>query len=664
MKIKARQLLGYPSAELWNILTGSFTLVFDDNSEIQTNDRQTLYSSYFWDFHRHYPKTPLLPTHHVSSYISRERLSSKTHIDLLTVIYWDTLGAYPEQKLQIKDGTTRLIYEVTNQLYNDMIVKTEGSIMSIDILDFLEINNHPDIQKAFTKLQPTPESIDHTYRAIMQTIHGDPNLDGNSLTRAVKSRMVNANQVLQCVGPRGFVSEVDGAILVNPVTRSYTQGMRTLYNEVAESRTAAKALYFSESPLQDSEYFARRLQLVCMSVEKLSRNDCGSTQYLNWRIKPPVIEDGRETYPGDLKFLVGKYYLDPVTKTLKAIKRSDKHLNNTVVQLRSVLYCKDPNPHNVCEVCFGQMADNIGDHMNLGHVCSATTTRQTTQSVLSTKHLDASSTSNPIQFSPEMQPFFQIEEKTTEYRLKPTLKSKNLRLIIASSDLFGFTDILQTENVEDMDPSRISSIEEVGFAFLNIDDSAPAVIKIGQMGRKAVLSTEFLKYAKKKRWEINSAHHFVFDMSDWDYSQMLFKLPDMEYSFAKHSKQIAEIIESKMEALNQRNRPESPVRTLQELFDMANSKISVNLSLLEVIIYAMMVYNQDKGDMYLARNSEHATLGVRDDVIRNRSLSASFGFESQMASVMNPQSFFKGTRPDHPLDVFFCPKEVLASKKN
>jgi hypothetical protein len=361
---------------------------------------------------------------------------------------------------------------------------------------------------------------------------------------------------------------------------------------------------------------------------------------------------------------VGKYYLDPVTKTLKVIQKSDKHLNDTMIQMRTVLYCKDSNPHHVCEVCFGQMADNIADHMNLGHICAATMTRQTTQSVLSTKHLDASSTSNPIQFSQEMQPFFQAEEKTTEYRLKPTLKSKNLRLIISSSDLFGFTDILQTDKVEDMDPSRISSIEEVGFAFLNIDESAPAVIKIGQLGRKAILSTEFLKYAKKKRWEINSAHHFVFDMSDWDYSQMLFKLPDMEYSFAKHSKQIAEIIESKMESLNQRNRPESPVRTLQELFEMTNSKISVNLSLLEVIIYAMMVYNQDKGDMYLARNSEYATLGVRDDVIRNRSLSASFGFESQMASVMNPQSFFKGTRPDHPLDVFFTPKEVLAAKKD
>lgn len=664
MLIKARKLLSYSTEELWDILTGSFILVFDDQKQIETNDRQTLYSSYFWDFHRSYPKTPLLSTHHVSRLISREPLSSKTHIDLLTSIYWDTVEAYKDQKQQIKDSVTRLIYEVTNRLYNDMVVKTEKAVMSIDILDFLEINNHPAIQNAFDKLEPTPESVDHTYQEIMKTIRQDPSIGNNSLTRAVKSRMVNANQVLQCIGPRGFVSEVDGAILVNPVMRSYTQGMRTLYNEVAESRTAAKALYFSESPLQDSEYFARRLQLVCMTVEKLSRFDCGSTQYLNWRVKPPVYEDGREIYPGDLKFLVGKYYFDPIDKTLKAIQKSDKHLNNTVIQMRSVLYCKDPNPHHVCEVCFGQMADNIADHMNLGHVCSATMTRQTTQSVLSTKHLDASSTSNPIQFTEEMKLYFQAEEKTTEYRLKPSLKTKNLRLTIASSDLFGFTDILQTDAIEDMDPSRISSIEEVGFTIQNLDESAPATIKIGQMGRKAVLSTDFLKYAKMKRWSISAAHNFVFDMSDWDYSLMLFKLPDMEYSFAKHSKQIAEIIESKLEALNQRNRPESPVRTLQELFDMTNSKISVNLSLLEVIIYAMEVYNQSKGDMYLARNSEHATLGVRDDIIRNRSLSASFGYEAQMTSIMSPQSFFKGTRPDHPLDVFMCPKEVLEAKKN
>jgi hypothetical protein len=475
--------------------------------------------------------------------------------------------------------------------------------------------------------------------------------------------MVNSNQVLQCIGPRGFVSEVDGAIMANPVDRSYTQGMRSLYNTIAESRTAAKSLYFSESPLQDSEYFSRRLQLVCMTVEKLHRVDCGSQKYLEWRIKPKIIIQDREIYPGDLKFLVGKYYLDETSNTLKIINKTDTHLIDTVVKLRSVLNCQHSDPHGVCEVCFGQLSENIADHMNLGHICAATMTRQTTQSVLSTKHLDASSKSDPIKYTPSLLEYFVENTKSNEYKLKPTLKNFGLKLIIANSDLHGFTDIKHTENVDDIDPSRISSIDKVGFSSMNFSDNTPISVTIEQHGRKAILSKEFLRFAKKNGWTINSSHAFVFDMAQWDYNLPIFKLPNMEYSFAKHSKQIAEIIESKMAEFSERSKPESPVRTLFELFDLVNSKIVVNVALLEVIIYAMMVNNIEEPNYSLARNSPNATLGVRDDVIMNRSLSAAYGFEYQIQYVFDPYSFYKDKRPDHPLDVMFCPQDVVSKKQ-
>jgi hypothetical protein len=662
MKIIARKLLGYKTEELKNILTGRFILVFDNAVEIQTNDRETLYSSFFWDFHRLYPLMTLEPTHHVRSLLQKENLSSKTHIELLSVIYRDAIKAYSAHKNEVKDDLVRLIYQVTNNLYNAMIHETEKSVMSIDILDFIEVNDHPVVQKAFDELQPTPDSIEKTYQDIMNVILKDKALEKNTLVKSVKSKMVNSNQVLQCVGPRGFVSEVDGAIMAIPVDRSYTQGMRTLFNTIAESRTAAKSLYFSESPLQDSEYFSRRLQLVCMVVEKLHRVDCGSRKYLEWRVKPKIVAQGKEIYPGDLKFLVGKYYLDETSNTLRIISKYDTHLEDTVVKLRSVLYCQHTDPHGVCEVCFGQLSENIADHMNLGHICAATMTRQTTQSVLSTKHLDVSSRSDPIKYTPALLEYFVENTKSTEYKLKPMLKTAHLKLIIANTDLHGFTDIKHTENLDDIDPSRISAIDKVGFSTQNFSDDTPVAVTVEQHGRKAIVSTEFLKYAKKYGWTINSSHAFVFDMSQWDYNHPVLKLPNMEYSFAKHSKQIAEIIESKMAEFSERNKPESPVKTLFELFDLVNSKITVNIALLEVIIYAMMVNNSEENNYSLARNSPKATLGVRDDVIMNRSLSAAYGFEHQVQYVFNPYSFYKDKRPDHPLDVMFCPEDVLTKK--
>jgi len=661
MRITARKLLNYKTHELKEILTGSFILVFDDNVEILTTDRQTLYSSHFWDFHRLYPLLPLRSSHHVQYFLKKENLSSKTHIEMLSVIYRDALLAYQAHKKEVRDDLTRLIYTVTNQLYNFIIQETERSVMSIDILDFISVNDHPAVQKAFDELEPTPESIEKAYQAIMEVIQKDPSLEENSLVKAVKSKMVNSNQVLQCVGPRGFVSEVDGAIMVNPVDRSYTQGMRSLFNTIAESRTAAKSLYFSESPLQDSEYFSRRLQLVCMVVERLHRVDCGSQKYLEWRIKPRIVNNGREVYPGDLKFLVGKYYLDEMSQTLKVITKQDTHLIGTVVKLRSVLHCQHPDSKGVCEVCFGQLSENIFDHMNLGHICAATMTRQTTQSVLSTKHLDASSKADPIKYTPELLQYFVREENSTTFKLRPELKQTPYKLIIASQDLHGFTDIKNIDNVDDIDPSRISSIEQIGFSLYASNEDI-TTIQIGQNARKAILTTEFIKYVKKMGWSVNSSHAFVFDMRQWDDKQPIFQLPNMEYSFAMHSKQIAAVIESKMKDFEERNKPETPVRTLFELFDLVNSKISVNIALLEVIIYAMMVNSTQDSNYSLARNSPSATLGVRDDVIHKRSLSAAYGFEYQIKFISDPYSFYQDRRPDHPLDVMFCPQDVISKK--
>lgn len=663
MQFSARKLLSFTTDQLWDMLTGDFTLVFDDGQMLPTNDRHTLYSSYFWDFHRLYVKTPLLIDHHVQHMLKGSKLSSKTHIELLSRIYWDTMAANQEHKEYIRDHLTRLVYEVTNHLYNDMIRKTESSIMSIDILDFIQINNHPAVQQAFSELTPTAESIDKTYKTILKTFDSDKSVSENSLVRAVQSKMVNANQVLQCVGPRGFVSEVDGSIMANPVMRSYTQGMDTLYNVLAESRTAARGLYFSESPLQDSEYFSRRLQLVCMSVEKLYRGDCGSQRYVQWRIKPAVKVGDKEIYPGDLKFLVGKFYLDDQTQSLKVIQKTDTHLIGKTVKMRSVLHCQHPDAHQVCATCFGELSENIFDHMNLGHICAATMTQQSTQSVLSTKHLDASSSSDPIKFSDELEKFFEKEERTTNYILKSSLKSRKLKLALSPTELYGFTDILTSDRIEDMDPSRLSSIKDVGFVFDTIDESTPYSVHVEQNGRSAILTTDFLKYAKQYRWTLNTSSAYIFDLSNWDFSKTIFQLPNMEYSYAKHSKQIADIIESKMKELNNRNSPESPVRTLSELFDMVNSKISVNIALLEVIIYAMMTYNQKESNMYLARNSPDATLGVRDSIIHNRSMSGPYAFESQFRAITDPRSFFIDNRPDHPLDVFFAPQEVLSYKQ-
>lgn len=676
--LSARYLLQYSTAQLWDLLIGDFNLKFDDGTVLATNYRSTGYSSYFWRMHREYPNTPILPHHHVDVVLKGEVISAKTHIKLLGNVYWDVVDVYQLNTPILRDPLTKMVYEIVNELYVDLSHRAEHYVVSVDILDCLQVIDHPEIKPALTALDNGQDSIDKAYSTLIKSLNTSEDLVDNALARATRSQMVNQNQVLQCVGPRGFPTEVDGRIFTYPVLRSYTQGMRSLYDFVAESRSAAKSLYFAESPLQDAEYFARRLQILSMVVERIhydavpvmdpraqqiiykTGGDCGCTQYVNWTVKPPQ-KSGNSHYPGDLAFLEGKFYCLE-DGSLGVLSTKDTHLYNTTIQMRSVLNCLDADPHAICRTCFGQMADNLNHETNVGHICSATMTRQTSQSVLSNKHLDASSKAEPLMLNEITSQFFTTQGKNNAYYLKKELIDAKPRLLIAQAEVSNLTDIYLTGNVDDLDPSRISGIDSI---IIELEERGvryrphPKQIQISQHGRMAILSHAFLRYCKLQNWTTDSKFNLVFNLEYWDPDQPLFMLPAMEYSYSQHSNQIAMVIESRIKNITDRLKPESPVYTLVELFDLVNTKLNVNIALLEVIIYASMIADGNNDHFGLARGRGNAALGVAKLTIRNRSLSAAYAFEEQPKLIVDPRSFYMLDRPDSVFDAFVVPEAVV-----
>lgn len=675
-RISARYLLNFSADEIWNHLVGEFRLLFDNGEEIVTNYRETGYSSYFWEFHRRYPNLPLLPKHHVSYVLQGRRLSSGTHIHLLSLIYWDAVEVYNLKTPLERDPLVKLIYEVTGNVYNGMTIVAEPFVVSIDILDFQEVVDNPTIHDKIEHLEANRESIDVCYKSILDILHHDPSLDENSLVRAVRSKMVNQNQVLQCVGPRGYPTEVDGEIFKLPVLRSYYQGMKSLYDVIAESRSAAKSLYYAEVPLQDAEYFARRLQLLSMVVENIDytefdaldeaigsivrryNGDCGSTTYIPVVIRPPT-----NIFPGDLKFMIGKMYVD-TDGTLKTIRKNDTHLNGKKIQLRSPLHCRNMNPHRICRVCFGEMSDNLNHEINLGHICSATKTQKTSQSVLSNKHLDANSRSEPIRLSKEMLPYFRTGPIENAYYLNPSIKTLQPKLIISESEATGLTDINVVESIDDIVVTRVSSINMIGISLTTEGVASVTPVIITQHSRQGYMTSEFLRYVKQHKWEHDSRFNFVFDLEKWDYNLPIFKLPEVEYSYSKHSNQVAKMIESRMENLLDRLKSDSPVSILFQLHELVNSKLDVNFAILEVIIYASMIADGMNDQFGLARNSPNSSLGIAMLTISNRSLSAMYAYKDQNNTIINPRNYYQLDRPDTVFDAFICPHEVIEHQKS
>lgn len=637
-------------------------IVFEDGVTVRSTGKQLIYSSYFWDILRFYPNTPITSKHHVNHVLKNRPLSSSTHIDLLTILNKDVTAAYDLYHPQQKEPLLSLIYDVTNNILNEVSKLAESHVTSIDILDFIEVIEHPTIKTVNDATEDTDESISKTYKVVLDIINNDPSLAKNALVKAIKSKMVNSNQVYQCVSLRGRPTEVDGMIMKHAIRSNYTKGMNTLYEFVAESRSAAKALYFSEAPLQDAEYFARRLQLLAMVVETIHYSDCGTNKYLQWRVTPPATDDrGNVVYPGDLKFMIGKYYLDETTGKLNEIKGDEAHLNNQLIKIRSVLFCQHSDPHAVCEKCFGGLAANVTRFANLGHLCAATMTQQTSQSVLSTKHLDASSVSANIVLNELSAKYLATNRSKDAYLIRKELKDKQVKLIINREEAIGLTDILSIDDVANINPVRVSSIECIEISYKQRDEEISMPIFVNQGNRKAVLTTEFLEYLKLHRWETDGKNNFVFDLVDWNFALPVMKLPDMEYSYSDHSQQIAKIIESSMKNITDRSTPHSPVATLQELFSLVNMKLNVNIAALEVLIYAAMIPGKESFD--LARNHPSPVLGISDLVIKNRSLAAAYAYEDQSVTLTNPRSFFKLDRVDGPLDAMISPFEVVEHYK-
>lgn len=680
-RIEARHLLNYTTEQLWQILTGEFVLVFADG-EIQTNARESLYSSYAWNFHRRFPRTPLSVEHHVNSILKGKRLTADTHLELLGVCMWATYGTYTalptvEDPAAIDiDPLSEMVYQLVNEIYNDLSYRCEEYVVSLDIVDFNEVLSHPKIEEVndkFLALTLDPSStydsltkgIEHNYETIRNALHRDPALAQNPISLGVRSKFAKLDSVLQCVGPRGFLTDTDSYVFKEvPVARGYASGLRLFVDSFVESRSAAKSLIFSKEPLQQAEYFSRRLQLMSQIVQRLHPGDCRSQEYLLWKVRDiEYRDDGRVGRPADLKQLVGKYYLDddgkgkPVPGPLKTLRADDKHLLGKYVHLRSVVNCAHPDPYGICATCFGELSLSVPAGTNIGHMCCTSMTQKSSQSVLSVKHMDSSSAVEGIVLGGEERRFLRAGADENSYLFAESLKKAKVELVIPATKAEKLTDVMEVGDVRELTVTRIS---ELDYIVIKADDGRfieEAALNVSIGRRLASLTHEMLAYVKQKGWSLNEAGAYVIDMSAWDWSQPILVLPLKHFNMSDHSKEIAELLESSVEELESRaNMP--PEDILVDFFDLVNSKLTVNLAVLEVTLYGAMIRSAEEGDFALPKPWTSRGLGVMSMSMANRSLSVAMAYENHRENLASPLSYTHTNRPDHPMDMVLMPAEV------
>lgn len=665
-RLSARFLAGMSVEDLKKSLTGQFIVVFDDG-EIVTNHFETIYSAYAWVFHRTYPDTPMLKRHHVQHTLGGKRLNSDTHLELLGEVHWSVYDTYYKPdgtgkvsfsgEPKLRDDLARLLAITSNVMYNEQIEDCDAHVAALDILDFTEAMEHPEIFAANASVIGTPASISKTYSTIQSVLMDPAKLPHNNLAKAAQSGTVKMGQLLQCIGPRGFMTDTDSHQFAVPVLVGYAMGFRSILDSAMESRSAAKSLMFSKTPLQTAEYFSRRLQLMSQIVQHLHRGDCGSTEYLKWYVKDDVYHGKKRVTKGDLGQLAGKQYLDVDTGTLKVISRDDKHLVKKNILLRSPLHCAHPDPYGICETCFGTLSLSVPERTNIGQMCCTSLAQKSTQNVLSVKHLDGSTEIDDARLDFDGRNYLAVGVVGNTYLLADKLKGKSVHLVIPP-ERANMLDIMEPAS-ETMNVTRLSELAVIGIRIKEANREYIVEVDVSMHRRMASLTKEMLRHIRTHGYGIDDEGNFSIDMKEWDWSHPLLELPLRHRNMSDHSKDIASLLESSMEKMQERDAALSPDSVIVDLHELVNDKLTVNLAVLEVVLLATMIESAERRRYNLPKPWTSKGLGVMRQSMASRSLTSTMAYQDHRDVIMNPLSYIDKNRPDHPFDGILMPREVF-----
>jgi hypothetical protein len=658
MRITARKLLIHSPDYLFQKLKGDFTLVFDDGVEIQTNEMETVYSSIVWEFHRRYPKTPLLSTHHLRGMLGKSEPAADIHRRLLTNVLWSAFDANNQNKdLQdLLDDLGLLVFQTTNEIYNFIVTKLERWVTSLDITDFVAFTKDPEIC-AFLETAPANEAgINAVAAFLKKAIYENPKFKRNPLAIAYRAGICRQEQALQCIGWRGALTDLDSNIFEHPITTGYVQGIRSLHDSMIESRSGGKSLLNTDKPLKTAEYFSRRQQLACFYLRNLHIGDCGSDRYIDWLVKPKRSGDGGNAC--DLDTICGSYYLDEESNSLKVVRQTDAHLIGKTIKLRSIVAgCKHPDPYGVCLTCVGEVGLANSKDSNFGQTTGVSMMAKIGQLIMSTKHFDGSSAVEGISLSVWQKNFLEATEDGSSYRFSKKLKGKDVCIRVRTDNAPGLSNLKRERNVKNLNLSNTSSFEIMAFDVKVGQSLESHSVEVRVNDRWASFTLEFLEHIKYHGFVVEN-EKYVIDLKDWDFDKPAMVLPLSHYNMSNHQKAIAKMLERTKDSVNEKTDFVAPEDRIIQFHDLVNKRLSINLSVLSVVLYCSMIVDSKSGDYSLPKAWTDRNPGALREVLMNRSIATQMGYQSHRQAFFTPVSYLRTNRMDSVYDGMIMP-EIL-----
>lgn len=649
---RARDLLEHSALTCWDVLgRGKITLEMDDGV-IETNAFRTIFSSYIWDVHRMYPDTPLLIRHH----IQKTNITTMTHCDLLGHAIWDCQEHYQFYDEASLNSLRRLAYNITNMIYNDMSSNLEEYVDTMSILDLVDVMMHPKVKAANDRVTTAAavgrNTINTAYKEILSVLKTPEELPNNAISKIIQHELVRAESVLQSVGPRGFTIDADSYIFNKPVLTGFVEGITDLEGSMKESRSGTLSLYFQDRPMKASEYLNRNLQLSAATFANLHMVNCGSSEYIPYTVATE----------GYLKDMVGVWHLCPDTNQERAIRPTDKHLIGRTLKVRSVVTCMHPDRNGCCVRCFGQVGLSIPVGDNIGHTSTSIMQERVTQDVLSVKHLVGNSISTLFDMTDFTRRFLDKEIEFDVFRFSDNMRGKSFTLSICEREGSNLNDLNAVENVEELSPSRMTTIQTI---YLNVktgDGGEDEVsLFVGESSRNAYFTTQMLAYIKERQWTINVMGRYVIDMSDWDFAQPFMELPQRQFSTPDYMAGIesflkGRVTDRKLGTMSLQDYDNFPA-ALSAFHDLIRQRLAINFSHLQVVVMSFMVQSINNRDYRMPKPPRWlGEFAVHRELMTYRSFGPLMAHEKQAAAIFSPSAYLVTKRPPHPVDILLLEK--------
>ncbi len=670
MRLNVRSLVQASTEELMEDLAGRFVIVFEDGVEMETTDLETIYTSFGWEIYRAHPHAKITSKCHIRNIAKIAAVGSSAHIPMFEAACWDVADQYEALNLPVDfDKIAQIIFDQNNNLYNYGAVALPDKAQTTDILDYRDVYKHPEIKAIVAGLVPDQDVFKNSSKRLTEIIMNDESLSDNQLVRSARTGLVRMHQFIQCLLVRGFVSDLDNMIFRDPAMGNYTQGYANPYSQAIDTRTTGVSLNSSAHLLRQTEYSSRKLQILDMTIERVYPGDCGSNEYIAWKLGGDLVDgkpQGAHTH--DFKNWVGKYFLDEEQDCVRPLDPGDegKYLGKTLLFRDALAGCNHPDPNSICQVCFGKDAQVIPDNTNLGHLVATAMMKILAQLILSTKHFAGSSSATSIVLNDYLARYLRVTPDGGGYMLHARPRGTKLLLAVSPDYIGDITILSKVKNVQHMAMEQISSIELMTFctAAPGEDLFTNERVNVTFEKRRAKITYEALEYIRDNGWTRDESGNYVFDFSNWDVKKPIMSLPKRFFNTADHAEAITSLIQgSSADKKKKKNENSGSLfYYFNELYYMVNERLQIRANILSTIMFGAAIVSYEDDDFRLPKGGVRGQLGSTLSTLPGRGVGGIIPFERHSKAFFTPQNYGSANLMDHCFDTLIMPNEALAHR--